>query len=277
MDARLVSVAAVLSVLHATLVSPASLWCALEAHAHLQPTFAELDRLRRLLQLRRLSGRETKALGRLPDEVWEAVKAELRRSAFVEVEERALEPIRGCRWCRERGEEDGRPDEEERSWQAWLTWAMQPTRDWDIVQESGFECQVCGEAMQELLLEVVAVDYSPLLAPYGLYAHPPASPSDPNEQTYLALSHSSPIPRTRFSALPDFRRPRPTSSILQLDAAHLHPPDEAQLANYGRFFREWPLVEVVRDPLHRERGLADPPWMPRLTVWHETEPELDED
>lgn len=120
-------------------------------------------------------------------------------------------------------------------------------------------------------------DYGPLLTPYDLYAKKPSHLSTVTSSTWLALTLSSSSPRMRFDLLPDSRRPTASAHLLQLDPSSLAPPTATQLQSYGRFFREWPFVEVVRDPAYAQRALADPPWWPRLTVWHEADPELDED
>ncbi|GAA5897380.1 hypothetical protein JCM6882_001872 [Rhodosporidiobolus microsporus] len=271
MSARLSSLTGSVSILNGTLVSPCTLLFALEAYEHLRPTLDLLDIVKGAHRQRHRSG-TTGALGRLPDEVWEAIKGELRAMEYVRLEEQALEPLRGCKWCRE---EEDRPAEEA-SWQTWLEWAMRPTPDWDIQQESGSACQVCGECAEQLQQDAVTASYEPLLDHYDLHVRRPHSLDPPNDASYLALLHSPSVPHVPFDLLPNSRQPRPSSSLIQLDAAQIPAaPTERQLASYGRFFREWPGVEIVRDPQHAARGLTGPAWLPRLTVWHEAEPELD--
>ncbi|GAA6006603.1 hypothetical protein JCM10207_004990 [Rhodosporidiobolus poonsookiae] len=271
MTARLASVNSSLSLLTCTLVAPCTLSLASDVHTALAPTFSELARIRRARQAGLLE--QAGAVARLPDEVWEAIKAELRAVEYRERKDELVEPLRSCKWCSEAEE---RP-EDEAPWKDWAAFAMRPTDTWDTVQESGYMCQPCGEYVQEVQEAAIARHCDALLDDYHLHAKMPAFLDNVTDETYLAVTHALPCPRVRFDLLPDPRRPRPSSTILQLDAARVTPPTESEVGRYGRFFREWPGVEVVRDPLHEARGLTGPEWTPRLTVWHEAEPELDED
>ncbi|GAA5880360.1 hypothetical protein JCM8547_002274 [Rhodosporidiobolus lusitaniae] len=280
---RLASFAGSIQVLQGTLVQPCTLSFAHEAHARLSSIFDELSTIRQSqgapAAVETTSGgtsesRTTRTLPRLPDEVWEAIKGELRRAEYEALLDEAIAPIRDCRWCRER---DDRPAEDEMRWSAWLGFAMHLAEDWDAVQESGYFCQVCGEFVEELQRGAATTDYEALFNPYDLHAKKPFILDAVSPSTFLALTHTLPTPRVRLDLLPDPLHPLPVTSLLQLDPSSLPSPSERELANYGRFFREWPMVEVVRDPQYVARGLAPPPWRPRLTIWHEAEPEQEEE
>ncbi|GAA5834836.1 hypothetical protein JCM11251_002038 [Rhodosporidiobolus azoricus] len=273
MSARLASLSGSISLINGTLISPCTLLFAFEAHEYLQRTLETLDTIKQAhRQLHR--NETTGALRPLPDEVWDLIKGELRREKFAETQALALEPLRDCRWC---VDEEELPDDGA-SWQTWLSWAMRSTEDWDVQQESGYACQICGEYAEQLQQKAVTTSYNALLRHYDLRSLRSYSHDPPSDTSYLALIPlpSPAPPRVHFDLLPNSRRPRPSTSLIQLDTLQMPAaPTGAQLGNYGRFFHDWSGVEVVQDPEHAARKLVWPPWLPRLTVWQEAEPEID--